>query len=456
MFRSDVVKRISYKHLLAWSDYGTLLRQVPQQGGFPGTITWPTIPAYPTPIPSVAPISLISSPLDGPPELSRLCLFSRSTQGRYCNKKGDYVIAIADLPRFDYDPLTHESLGLLIEGASVNRVLQSENLNTTPWTKSNVTVTENFSTIKGIPFNKVEATTAAATTYTQSLGAIGVAAGGTLSFFAVEGSSAVAGNKFVIRNATTSTNLLDITFNFNTEVLTVNGTPASGATARAIDRGDGVWEIIMSCPTGISAGNSITIYMGYTGATETANEYILLSRVQFEDGDSATSYIKTTTATASRGEDSCLVAVGPWFNPAEGTLYVEHNYDRSSTYADTARSAVQIDDNSPSNRITIGNNGGTRGGYLTRIANSVDASSNGVAASEAMVRTCVTFADNDYGLSIDGADIATDTVCAMPAGISVLRIGHSTTTLGRLNGHVRDLKYFPARLANAERLAMTA
>ena len=57
---------------------------------------------------------------------------------------GEYIpttSTINSAPRFDHDPTTGESLGLLVEESRVNYCLQSEAFGTSPWSASNVTVT---------------------------------------------------------------------------------------------------------------------------------------------------------------------------------------------------------------------------------------------------------------------------------------------------------------------------
>ena len=62
---------------------------------------------------------------------------------------GEYIkttSTINSAPRFDHDPTTGESLGLLVEEQRVNYCLQSEAFGTSPWAASNVTVTANTET----------------------------------------------------------------------------------------------------------------------------------------------------------------------------------------------------------------------------------------------------------------------------------------------------------------------
>lgn len=56
--------------------------------------------------------------------------FSRASYGTYVSSSGMILSTGNNNPRFDYDPTTHEYKGLLIEGASTNYVLNSQNPST--------------------------------------------------------------------------------------------------------------------------------------------------------------------------------------------------------------------------------------------------------------------------------------------------------------------------------------
>jgi hypothetical protein len=78
-----------------------------------------------------------------------LITFSRSQSGKeatYVGSDGLIKYAGADEPRFDYDPTTGESLGLLVEESRTNEFPYSEDFTHVSWTKVNTTVTSNATT----------------------------------------------------------------------------------------------------------------------------------------------------------------------------------------------------------------------------------------------------------------------------------------------------------------------
>ena len=60
-------------------------------------------------------------------------VFTRASTGMYNNSAGTLVSAATDTPRFDYDPVTLQLKGLLLEDASTNLLLQSGNLANAAW-----------------------------------------------------------------------------------------------------------------------------------------------------------------------------------------------------------------------------------------------------------------------------------------------------------------------------------
>ncbi len=69
-----------------------------------------------------------------------LVTFSRGSIGTYTDENGTIQTAVADEPRFDHDPETGESLGLLVEESRTNNLLHSLDFSST-WVPNNGTLT---------------------------------------------------------------------------------------------------------------------------------------------------------------------------------------------------------------------------------------------------------------------------------------------------------------------------
>src|SRR4029078_473552 len=64
-------------------------------------------------------------------------VFTRASVGTYYNSSGVLVSAAINTPRFDYDPVTLQLKGLLLEDASTNVMLNSGDAGNASWVKSN-------------------------------------------------------------------------------------------------------------------------------------------------------------------------------------------------------------------------------------------------------------------------------------------------------------------------------
>jgi hypothetical protein len=72
-----------------------------------------------------------------------LVTFTRASLATYVDANGVVQSAASGTPRFDHDPTTGESLGLLVEEARTNNLLYSEQFDNAYWTKDNTTVIPN-------------------------------------------------------------------------------------------------------------------------------------------------------------------------------------------------------------------------------------------------------------------------------------------------------------------------
>jgi hypothetical protein len=77
---------------------------------------------------------------------NNLITFSRASTGTFIGSNGLLQTAASGVPRFDHNPVTGESLGLLVEEARTNLLRQSSDLTTASWTLTSVTRTANSTT----------------------------------------------------------------------------------------------------------------------------------------------------------------------------------------------------------------------------------------------------------------------------------------------------------------------
>lgn len=180
---------------------------------------------------------------------------------------------------------------------------------------------------------------------------------------------------------------------------------------------------------------------------------------QFELGAFPTSPILTTNAQVTRAADT--VAVGslpPWFNPSEGTLYIEIAPGAAAGIAGSFPGIFDLSDGGTSNRISsFLSVYGTPASSLKVVSGGVTQANPGGGSAAASVggvyRVALAYKTGDATLCANGGAIVATTPTSLPTGLNRLIIGNADKPL---NGWLRALKYNPRRMTNAELQAMTS
>jgi len=222
-----------------------------------------------------------------PPEMA----FTRASTGTYVGADGLVRTALPGEPRFDHNPATGESLGLLVEEARTNLLTYSEQFDNAAWYKSGSTVSPNTITS---PDGTQSADSISFATSAQFFQGVSIANGtvyaGSIYVKPLAGSTSLY---FYLYQAGNSKTCL---FTFSADGSTVSvGTPsgASNATFSATTVGGGWFKLV-----GIftSTGTS----MEFNFFTNIASQSFGLWGAQIEAGSFPTSYIPTTTSTVTR------------------------------------------------------------------------------------------------------------------------------------------------------------
>ena len=340
--------------------------------------------------------------------------------------------------------------GLLIEEPRTNQLLQSNDFQTS-WTPTNITRTlASITGPDGISSGvKIEATTTAAATLWQGSAIASTAA--TFSVYVKQGTNATTANSFVLRNNTTVTNLIVGTLNYSTGAWTYS-TGSTGVIVTNVS--NGWWRISLSAITGITSGDTIVGYVGFSGNPQTAGDYLYAYGAQLEAGGFATSYIFTTTAAINRNADVASVnTLTPWYNATEGTLVVQaYNFVPD---ADTIvrMIAVLADTAAYANAIrlerTVGNwrDVQTVAGVAVAVGGSWLVGVPGKLAGA--------YKANDSAGTFNGATPTSIGTSTVPIGVTYLGIGCSGGTSNVWDGWIQSIKYYPFRVPNATLQSIT-
>jgi hypothetical protein len=182
---------------------------------------------------------------------------------------------------------------------------------------------------------------------------------------------------------------------------------------------------------------------------------ILFYGPQLESGAFSTSYIPTTSASATRSADVCQITgsdFSSFWNASEGSVAVEFSRPIDGSASGDSMIYIFPDSSDPANSqigayITSGKN--TAYGYGSSAFQYNFDHGTQLANTTYKIATGVKL--NDFASSQNGGAVLTDTSGSVPGSISRLLIGYlSWSTGARLNGHIARLRYFNKRLPNAD------
>jgi hypothetical protein len=242
------------------------------------------------------------------------------------------LTAPINAPRFDFNPVTSESLGLLIEQSSTNLVIYSQDFSNVNWSKSNSSITSGANIAPdGTQTAMVLVENTATSTHQTSIGA-GTATSGQVGTFSIY---VKAYTRSQIQLQYVSASGFQALFDVSTQTVVSSGgifggTAPTSATITSV--GNGWYRCVMSgvfnsANTGLSA--SVGIQLSTSGnITYTGNGYsgIYLWGAQLEALAFPTSYIATTSAQVTRGIEQGVITgtnFSSWFNSAQGTFYAD-------------------------------------------------------------------------------------------------------------------------------------
>jgi hypothetical protein len=251
---------------------------------------------------------------------AQLVTHTRASSGTFVGSDGVLQTAATNAPRFDHDPTTGESLGLLVEESRTNLFVRSEEFDDASWTKSSASITTNTTTA---PDGTITADTYSGTGSSGVRQTVTLTSGTeyTISFYVKSAGLGNDGFRLVINSAQSSSNFT--------------------ATSE--------WQRFTFTATSANTGaRTCGIHRNSSGG----NVDVLLWGAQLEAGAFPTSYIPTVAATVTRAADVASITgsnFSSWYNQTEGTLYLDSN---QASITGTLR-MVSANNNTSSNRINL-------------------------------------------------------------------------------------------------------
>ena len=361
--------------------------------------------------------------------LGPLVTFTRASSGTFVDSAGVLQTAATDVPRFDHDPTTGESLGLLVEEARTNLLLWSEEFNSAPWNSSGSTaptVTANTAISPSGTLTADTITFAAADSRLQS-DLIPVTAGVSYTF------------SVYVKAVGVSLNKCRLAF--------FDGAQQNSADFTVSNL---TWTRISNT---FVAANTASARVQIRNATDVLANSLFFWGAQLEAGGTPTSYIPTTTAAATRSADVASIggsAFTSFYNQTEGTVFAEGNLS-SSSYT----GGVLWDIGAGGAFATTEYVGWSGTGWALGPAFAPLNVASFVATSLPS-KTASAIKANDSVIAVNGLTGVVDTSCAIAASPTTLSIGKAGWTAGNFfNGTIRRLAFWPQRLPNSTLQALT-
>jgi hypothetical protein len=386
-------------------------------------------------------------------------LFTRGSSGTYTDENGIIRTAANNVPRFDHDPATGESLGLLIEesrtnivtgvGGATNAILTSGQNNELTGNEDAYLYQKNVSSSAESPI----AIPVSGSVSTASF---------TYSAFVKPGTS----NKIYFQ--TVANNLSDNAYHYfsigdNTSVSVDYASSGNLTYTRTITPLHSGWYRLSVTIFGFSDTSlylsqvrigsfSGTTTHNYTNTTDTFYFY----GPQVEIGSFPTSYIPTSGSTVTRAADLASISgtnFAEWYNPTESTICFESlvsplNNSKYFTFHGSGAGGTQL--------IESAATSGPGANIFTYSNSTVHSSISVNDASFTRIKYATGVKQNNVNIAINGILGTLDTSAAQPDAIDNITIGNYTSGNYYINTSISRLTYYPKRFSDAQLQALTS
>ncbi len=388
-------------------------------------------------------------------------VFTRASTGTFIGSNGLIQTAAVNAARFDHDPVTLASRGLLIEESRTNLTVRSDDFGASEWNASsqrNLTVTANDTTSPSGATDADRLTVGATTTVyqvIQNLPASGNLTSGTAytvsCFFKpnqVTRVSIWAGNAVTLP--------ADAMFD-----LTGSGSVVANAfgTASIQQYPNGWYRCIITGTAGATSSTTLRISpVSGTSRTYAGNsvDSFWAWGAQLEAGSFPTSYIPTTTGSVVRSADVCSITGAnftSFYNSTSGTLLSEASI---ANLIGNNRGIVQVDNGTNESilrHLYSFGDGGFRsliraGGDTPTVLSTI------LGTASTIQKRIIAYEGTSFASVTNGGAVATATR-TMPTGLNAMRIGNLTDGSFYLSGHVAAIRFYKKRLPNAKLVTLT-
>lgn len=372
------------------------------------------------------------------------------------NSSGLIETVNANLPRFDYDPMTLAPKGILIEETRANLLTYSSDFTNPAWVNADTTPTSSAA-VAPDGTNTATLLTQGTAGTAEVYQSLAIAAGSILTYtrYVKRGNSDWYMLK--IRNG----GLTSFSYAwFDLANGTAGTTSSTGGFATiygsSIRPAGGGWFRV-SFTVMIGAAFGVAVYSSLSVSAD-GNTLPLNSATRYEWGCQAevglfpTSYIPTVTSSLTRNADVVGMTganFSSWYNQTEGAFFVNASF--ISLLANFPMLVSASNSGNPAAYISSNKQGSGGVSVYSEVSDTTPQAvlTNLTSISVYMpFNTTLAYRQNSFAASGNGISVATDASGTVPA-LDKLDIGNRNGGLF-LNGWISKLLYWPQRITDAE------
>jgi hypothetical protein len=398
-----------------------------------------------------------------------LITFTRSSSATYVGSDGLIKTASTNEPRFDHNPATGESLGLLVEESRYNIASYSEDFSNSYWASPTASSGGTFSIIS----NSIKSPDGAITAdkLVMQSGVTSV----NYQYWYIKNSGYNPNGSdrwiwsFYVKSAGSPIVTLggqhggDRQWSFNLST----GSPVSnyGTTGDSYQYiGDGWYRLSLGWIPTLGAYGSPGVNFGCSGITGDGNVGIYMWGAQLEKGEFLTSYIPTpSTTVVTKNADSSIITgtnFSSWYNQNEGTFILNSKLLPGSGSQYGVAGETFINGSSSPNGLSIMPNYLNGGLAKIEIPLAGDYTGRGISSNSLnysnQVKMAAAIQNNNVGLSVNGVSYNSITNKTIAQDVTAMRIGASRVASNILDGTISRLVYYPKRLTDTQLQQLTS
>ena len=362
--------------------------------------------------------------------LDRRITFTRDSLATYYGEDGLLKYATNNTPRFDHDPDTRESLGLLIEHSSTNLISGSGGYGSDIRSGTNLGNAPTTEVVDGI---------------TLPDGTVGQ----------VRRLQIHSSGNSGMRWGSTGGGNINTPYSGSVWARAVSGTASFSIDTN--DQGNNAYNLteewVRMKVTGTTSEGAYQ-FLDIVGSAN-ANGYFW--GFQLENTPFVSSYIPVASneSNKTRAQDFATITgtnFTNFYNDTEGSLYSDFSLiGLDSAYNSTT---VMITNNTTTNYLAIFGHNPVIPYAITGGSQQFSASLGGSSTTDVNYRAAMAYKLNDFAASLNGGTVSTDTSATIPPADRML-IGRRVTLNKTMNGYIRAIKYYNKRLPNAQLQGLT-